>query len=209
MATPRKEHVTPSALLEMEARLLSLYRRASKADVVEGTAWYRRANEYAQSLAAGTPWTADTMAAVISAISPRMPWGRNQKVARDIVDRFTAGGREADYTGLGLTDNIRLAVIILAGVNPDRVLVNKRAAFRANIAGDLTRATVDIWATRAAMGTDEFEGPGRYYAELESVYQRAADAVGLSAAQFQAVIWIVIRRETLGEVATARLDRIA
>lgn len=189
---------------EMVARVLAVYGAANKEDVLQGISWYEEAEQVARDIAAGTPFSIEQIAGVISAVSPRMPWGRNKTVAREIVKRFLSDN--PDYSGLGITSNIMLAVDILLGVNPERVLRNKRLAFYRNIAGDPNAVTVDVWATRIVAGNG-YESPGNCYDAVARAYSEASEIVHVSPRAMQAITWVAYRRAVLSTKHLDWLDR--
>lgn len=190
---------------EMIAAILETYHAATKDDVIAGTVWYDEAQDVARDIAAGTPFDVNQIAGVLSAISPRMPWGRNKTVAREIVARFLSNRQ--DFTGLAINANVNLAVSILMGSDPGTVLKNKRLAFYRNIAGDPNAVTVDVWAVRAATRNPKLDGPGNCYTEVADAYGIAADMVRVPARVMQAVVWVTYRRHAVTEKHLECLNR--
>lgn len=189
---------------EMVAAILEAYGAATKDDVIAGTVWYDEAEETARDIAAGTPFDVDQIAGVLSAVSPRMPWGRNKIVAREIVARFMSG--ETDFTGLAINSNVDLAVSILMGTNPTALLKNKRLAFYRNIAGDPNAVTVDVWAVRAATRNPNLDGPGNCYTEVADAYTIAADMMRVPPRVMQAIVWVTFRRQSVTDKHLAHLN---
>lgn len=204
MAQPLTKKALPDHE-EMVARVLAVYDGATKEDVLQGTVWYEDAEEVARDIAAGTSFSVEQIAGVLSAVSPRMPWGRNKTVAREIVRRYKAGAH-GDFSGLGIGANIRLAVKILQGASPESVLKNKRLAFYRNIAGDPNAVTVDVWGTRIVAGPD-YDSPGNCYDAVVNAYAEAAEVVQLPARIMQAVVWVTYRRNALTQKHLSWLNR--
>lgn len=67
---------------------------ATVADHSEGMSWYRRANDAATRMASQYGIHAETVAAVIAALSPRNKWDRNLVDAENLINIFQAGGAE-------------------------------------------------------------------------------------------------------------------
>ena len=188
----------------MVANIVRVFGTATKQDVIDGTDWYEQAEEFARNLAAGTVFDTSTIAAVISAVSPRMPWGRNQYVAREIVRRYNDGG---SFDGLGLSKNVNLAVDILDGADPNEVLRNKRLNFWRNIAGDPNSVTVDLWATRIAVSY-EYDSPGTCYDAIANAYIEAAALLDVTPRALQAIVWVAYRRQSLTAKHLESLDHV-
>lgn len=204
MATVSKKGIEQIGGVEqIEANILATFKRANKDQVLSGSTWYGDALDYIRTLAAGTSHSVETVAAVMSAVSPRMPWGRNKRIAAELIDRFS---RMDTYKGLGLGANMFLAYTYLNGSDPAVTLKNKRFAFWRNLSGDLSYVTVDVHATRLAMNDMSYDGPGDCYNMISDCYIRVADKLNIAPAVLQAITWVVWRDETMSADAVARLD---
>lgn len=172
--------------------ILRVYQSATRDDIAAGMNWYGEARTFAASLAAGTPWDVETVAAVISAVSPRSPWGRNKLIARELVRRYRAGEL---YFGLTLNSNAALAYEILGGTDPYTLLKNKRLAFWRNITGDMEWVTIDGHALTIATGDESVIAVAeKAYPIVTDAYRIAADMVGIAPANIQAATWVARRR---------------
>jgi hypothetical protein len=78
----------------------------------------------------------------------------------------------------------------------------KTSRFARNIMGDMDAATVDVWMMRAAYGERDVPRSsdgipaaptGRRYLMIERAIRAAARRCGTTAAQLQAVTWILVR----------------
>jgi hypothetical protein len=85
--------------------------------------------------------------------------------------------------------NVRKAYRILEG-DIHAVKGPKVIAFFLNIIGDENHVTVDIWATRAAVGRSI---PGKDRALIAEAYRRAAKKRNVSPRDFQATVWVTVR----------------
>lgn len=178
----------------MVQRLVAQWHAATAAEHAAGLAWYADAEAAAIALAAGTDGAISpaTAAGVIAALSPRMPWARNLRLAADVIDAHVSG-RPAP--GGAMAVNLAAAARVLAG-EPGAIRAPKTAAFAANLAGDTRAVTVDVWAVRAATGHRMPDGMGigpRQYAEIAAAYTEAAERVGIEPRDLQATIWVAIR----------------
>lgn len=120
--------------------------------------WYLHANAFAHQLANKYNTTFTVAAGIISAVSPRMPWLRNKRVAESILIGF----KEYDYLpaldaakamGLGMSANVAMAIKIARGESiSDTLTGTKRRSFYNNIVEPLTgidSVTVDTWMLNA------------------------------------------------------------
>lgn len=189
------------------AALLSWYRNAPEDVKHEGRGWYDAQREMVRELAALHGIDVETIAAVIAALSPMTRWTENVAGAIRMLREF-----ERDPNGLaprGCTlfwKNAAKAWWLLHGHNglggpmtPAQAFAQspKVFAFWRNLIGDENEVTVDTWMLRA-MGVGERFGNGlkpKPYRELAQDIRDAARRVGETPAQFQAIVWVAIRRQ--------------
>lgn len=158
----------------------------------EGTAWYDRASDTAAALAAGSGLPYARCAGVIAALSPRVSWSVNVRAAAAIVDAAAYGRAEPVVAGLGA--NRRKAWRIATGADPADVLGgDKVRAFYANITGDLSAVTVDVWAASAALGRPVGSIGHAMYARIADAYRMAATLRAVSPRTMQAAVWCHVR----------------
>lgn len=184
-----------SALVEdLSTNLLSWYSRATRSQRARGRYWYTHARDVADAIAERASLSREQAAALIAVYSPRCSWDEN--IVR---------AEESARTGVpapSVNDQVSKAAAILAGEDPDPwVRGPKVRRFWHNIMGDWSHVTVDIWHVRAA--TDNLEagdreykltaGTEHRYGILEEATVRAAQAAKLTPAEFQAVVWLVVR----------------
>lgn len=182
-----------SEIATMARRLRRLYDAASAADLAAGLDWYDRAEREATALAAGTSLTPASAAGVIAALSPRVQWRPNLDGAAAMIGAAVAG--DAEPIVAGLPNNRAKAWRIANGADPATVLGGpKVCSFWANITGDHDAVTVDVWAARAAEGSENPQPPsGGRYARIAEAYRRAAASRGVTPRQCQAAVWVHIR----------------
>lgn len=183
----------------MVRRLLALYRASSPATRAAGIGWYETAGN-----AAATMWPErpDIAAGVIAALSPRAHWVTNLRWAAAIIHAARTG---QECPQVGMTDGRNKAWRIANGEPWQDVLRGPKVTrFAASIdptVRDMSRATVDVWMVRAAEGVNGPKSskgiplaPARArYVAIERAIQRAAQlAGGISAAEFQAIVWLQI-----------------
>lgn len=170
-----------------EAELFAEHYRAAQETTaqLEGGEWYRLARTYARGVARARGVTLATAAGVLAAISPRMRWDANLRLADDIL----AGKQVTGVFGANLVKAHR----IMAGEKPLSVLGgDKVRAFYRAIMGDESSVVIDVWMLRAA-GWDKRTLTPREYARVAAALTEAAEAVGVSPADFQAIVWTQVR----------------
>lgn len=170
--------------------IVSVFDRATNAEVEDGLFWYPRANQIAREIADGD---VSRGAGVIAALSPLMPWDRNVALARAAFDNGQAHG--------GLGRNVAKADAIIAGADPLDVLGgDKVRSFYANIVnpwGDavtIDRHAYDI-ATGVKRGNDRPNIGKQVYREMSAAYIAAAERLSIFPLELQAVTWVTWRRE--------------
>lgn len=174
----------------MRANLRSILADATPEHFAQGVSWYADAQAFAATLATFTDGDMERASGVIAAHSPRTFWGSNKQAAL-----ATVRGLPMPSGTLG-SNTMRAERVLTMGWDG---LGNgpKVRAFAANVNGDLSQVTVDVWAYRAAMG--DVDAPERWlarrgaYDEIARAYAAVATENGLDPAVLQAIIWCAIR----------------
>jgi hypothetical protein len=170
-------------IAEMKARLHAAWNAATDDQIARGRAWYPVAHDLAEMIGNGNVRIG---AGIIAALSPRMQWDRNVKLAVD-----AGNGNVHGAMGASLVKVQR----ILDGSDPADVLPNgaKTWHFFHNIVdpSDSAYVTIDAWAYRAATGDWSAVGPKstRDYAEVAAAYIGFAGDIGELANVGQAGVW--------------------
>lgn len=199
--------------IEISDRIASL----SDTDVSEGMEWYRQANAFATELASEFNTTVEIASAILSALSPRMPWLRNKSVARFVLENLESVSDlspldAAKDFGKGLYSNFAMAIKIARGESiADTLTGTKRRSFYNNIVspdnGD--SVTIDTWMVRALMNTNPtltlesatkllsknetaLGGTGMGYYALAEACRTVAGNMGIAPCQVQALYWIAV-----------------
>lgn len=160
---------------------------ADAGQVAKGKVWYPVTREIAEQIGNGDVRKG---AGVIAALSPRMRWETNVRLAR-------AACNGDDYGCLGTSK--RKTEAILAGADPTEVLPMdaKTGHFFRNIVDptDPTACTIDVWAHRAAADDMSSAGPRNAtdYHECVAAYIDIAAEFGEVASETQAIVWGVVR----------------
>jgi len=164
--------------------LLEFYNRADASTLAVGRAWYRDASDACARMAAEHGTSLQVAAGVVAALSPRMPWSRNLWLAREVL----AGARTGCLAG-----SIDKAARIIAGADPLTVLGGpKTRAFYRALTGESDAIVVDVWMLRALGHGRDSCTPRQYETFARSILE-SARAVGERPADFQAIVWCVIR----------------
>lgn len=170
----------------MRANIRKQYRAANENQRRAGLEWYTEGEAFVTALALQSGHTREQIAAVVAHLSPRQSWVRNKAMATELV---TTGQTK----GLGAC--ISRARTALDSVDPLSTLKGpKTRSFGLNLLGRYETVTVDVWAYRAAVPTGNVENMGaREYREIAQAYIDVANYFGITPAQLQAIVWVVIR----------------
>jgi hypothetical protein len=170
------------------------YRLSTLDDRIAGEQWYARAKAFAADLDTNV----ERAVGVIAALSPMMPWPRNQSLAREVY----MGKRDGC-----LSANMAKAVRILNGEAPLDVLSGEKVrAFYLNIMGidEDSAVTIDRHAIMVALGknlaSDELKFTKAQNRAIADEYRAAAKILSrevgypLTPAQVQATVWVWWRK---------------
>jgi len=190
-------------------------------------AWYPNANKYAEGLAAKHGVSTEQAVAIISAVSPRTPWPRNQTIAERILTHHKdypstmAAEEVAARIGGGFKANLTPAVKIARGESIHTTLTGvKRRSFYNNILhpGQTDSVTVDTWMMEAVVRTSRNKamtkddainflnadkgvithGAGSGYVAIADAVRNVAAKHGLSPDEVQSAYWIMTTGSTTG-----------
>ena len=173
-------------------RITAAYDAADADAVAAGLAWYGRAESTIAGLAQTYGISRDAAAGVVAVLSPRSRWQTNLEWAESVL-RAAQSGAECPAVSMGA--NRSKAWSIANGADPESVVSGpKVTAFWANLRGDDTYVTVDVWAARAAgVDKDGAKLNRSEMAELQAAYRQAAERRGIPVAHLQAVVWVHVR----------------
>jgi len=166
---------------------------ATHDQVAQGSAWYPVAHDLAEMIGNGDVRKG---AGIIAALSPRMPWDRNVRLATDAGNGNVHGA---------MSSSLAKVQAIVDGADPETVLPmdRKTGHFYRNIVNpsDVTACTIDVWAHRIATGDITSAGPrnARDYAECVAAYDIVADENSEPMSRTQAITWVAVRENGLPE----------
>ena len=133
--------------------------------------------------------TVEHAAAEMSHLSPRERWENNVKAA----ELFARTGEKRQGIMSGPFDRAVRASVSDAPLASFGPKAHKTRALAANLAGDLTEVTVDVWIARAMKVSEtELKRVG-VYARIAKAFRKVAARHNLEPAQLQAIVWIVER----------------
>ena len=186
--------------------ILSVYNLANAADTVTGTNWYPQAKRAAAVMASRYGIHIHEAAGVIAALSPRNRWERNLQDAENLIAAYAAAGTEgcAGIKVCTFSGNKAKAIRILsAGCITDADVIKilsgpKLAEFYSCIVG-INDVCIDghayaIWfGERVTLANVPSIGV-KLRREIKADYRQAAEILGVSPAECQAVTWCTWRR---------------
>lgn len=184
-------------LSRARARIAATYREAVEATPeLARSDWYGVEAEKAREASGGHP---DALA-VAAILSPAVGWEVLLKHLPAFFAAWRAHPAGEAPTFAGYRANVRKAWRYLRGLTTLEPTAAKTYRFWRNLEGDTDVATIDRWAARIALGNGTPDGPhgavplskGDYLA-LEAAYHGAADDVGTTVPQLQAVTWVHVR----------------
>lgn len=149
-----------------------------------GAVWYRESRREARRLSREHGVPLSRAAGVIAALSPRVRWSENVRLADDAL----AGRRVG-----ALKTSVRKAERIVNGARPLDVLKGpKTRAFYRAIMGSEDAAVVDVWMLRAAGWPTDAVTPKQYERVADALRAAAMDA-DVATATMQATVWTEVR----------------
>lgn len=188
--------------------LLTLFAKSTTDDIKEGLNWYKEANQVAKDIAESSLSdtvfvTDDTVAQVISALSPATKWERNIIDASKLVQAYKDGASPDKVTVATYGQNKDKAWAILQGktkLNTEGNTGLKTFAFYKNIINpsDTKHVTLDRHAIKALRGDTSAGGETitpKQYRIAEQIYKDVAGLLSYVPCQFQAIIWVTYKRE--------------
>jgi hypothetical protein len=191
-------------MTQKRANLLDYWAAATGPEVEEGILWYTRARAEVLEIAdkacpnwretVKVPW----LIAAAAILSPRKPWDFVLMGINALLGALDRGDDLLSVTVPGFKACHRKAVKALHG-DLSGLSGPKVCAFYDNLLNPVTSraVTVDCWAYRAYL--DDLHRPARWisqkqFDEVAEAYRAAAAEIGAIPCQFQAVVWVVVRR---------------
>ena len=187
--------------------ILAVFFKATDLETINGAEWYPAANHAAQIMAARYSVTLETVAGVIAALSPNNKWERNLTDADSMIRAYSMGGHNAaDSIKVGTYNaNKTKALAILSGDDCLQILggLKVRAFYDCIVGGDsvcIDGHAYAIWTGGYIPTTKTPKITPKLYDAISADYRLAAATINCilqaeySAAQIQAITWVVWRR---------------
>lgn len=155
-----------------------------------GINWYKAAYDECADIALNSHYTIHQVAGAVSHLSPRLNWKFNIAYAKELVNTGSAPCMPRSL------DNAKRALESSNPLETFSATSFKTRSFYHNILNDYSMVTVDSWAARIALGSDDAEkilNRKGMYQTISHAYKLAAISQGLSPAETQAVAWCVAR----------------
>ena len=199
-----------SAVEQMAINIMNTFDRAEVDAMKAGSRWYRIAWNIAADMGRRYGVSGEQAAAVIAILSPRCSWEVN-------IARAEAWLGEGSTVGLFTwqVERLREMLADMDGSWVEYVRGPKVSRFYRNIVGDTSAVTVDIWASRVALGWvgandntyKQMVGTPLRYELVERAYRAAANRLGVAPSTVQAVTWVQVRDYEAGNVGdSTQLD---
>lgn len=179
----------------IKENLQYFYSAASEEDKVNGKQWYMRANMHCEKLAVQYGFTAETVASVLSALSPRNKWERNLIDTETVLKAVREDQGPDDVKVCTFNTNKEKAFRIARLEESLSVDSPKTFAFLQNILYlDDRYVTIDVWHMRACFNKMIPQNLNKsVYEELQKITIDQAKQVGLKGYEYQAIIWETIK----------------
>ena len=183
-------------------RLKYLFDGANDSDKVNGLDWYKRANEIATNQAIKYGFDTNTVCAVISALSPGVPWSQNIKDSESLLYAVALGETDSKLISASTYGPQVDKALNIAWTNNVSLIGNglKTVSFYLNLVGiqDRSVCTIDrqmIGASvgsRSALHNEISVTPKRYFAVSKAI-KRLARNRNVLPKECQAVVWLAYR----------------
>lgn len=172
-----------------QARFESLHARNEHA--AADLNWYPEARAEIRRRASSHGLPERRYAAIVAAMSPCVQW----RTKNGCWPNLDAADRVVRGESRGLPIAVSMALRILAGQAPLKVLGPKTSAFYRNLTRRDDAVTIDRWMMRAAGMPTDHPTP-RQYAELSDAMRAAAANLNLHPHDLQASVWAQVKRES-------------
>jgi hypothetical protein len=178
----RKAKLNGARIAKYKRNLAKWVLNPTPAEVESAAKWYPETLLLCEDIAKVGNFTLKQTAAIFSALSPRVSYQQNIKMAYQF-----ARNEKVD----GMTQSVNIAKRCkVSGLSGLKGL--KTSAFAANILGDTKRVTVDVWHCKAS-GLNRDTPNKTQYLEIQRATQLLAMDLGLEPSTLQALIWVRIR----------------
>lgn len=175
----------------------SIYKYLNEATEIQrlnGMNWYADTQNEAAEMSAISGLSLIQCAAVLAHTSPKAKWAKNREAAWNIINNRPAIDCDNSELIAGIMyGNQRRAIKALM---VDDTLSTfggpKTRSFCLNISGDMSAVTLDVWMCKAIGIEQKLLDRKGLYGAIADVFREVANSEGISPAQLQAIVWVVI-----------------
>jgi hypothetical protein len=185
------KELTTKQLAEVNSNLDNYFALATDRDIDNGIAWYKQAHYICKDLANRYNTKLETVASIISALSPRNRWSQNIKDTKTVLDAIHSGLSPDQVKVCTFHKNKEKAFLLAKEQTSITEKSLKTFSFVNNIAKlDKASITIDVWHLRACFGTTIRSTPSRKaYNQIRLLTIEKAKQKGLNGYEYQAIIW--------------------
>ena len=185
------KELTTKQLAEVNSNLDNYFALATNRDIDNGIAWYKQAHYICKDLANRYNTKLETVASIISALSPRNRWPQNIKDTKTVLDAIHSGLSPDQVKVCTFHKNKEKAFLLAKEQTSITEKSLKTFSFVNNIAKlDKASITIDVWHLRACFGTTIRSTPSRKaYDQIRLLTIEKAKQKGLNGYEYQAIIW--------------------
>ena len=189
------KELTAKQLAEVNSNLDNYFALATDRDIDNGIAWYKQAHYICKDLAERYNTKLETVASIISALSPRNRWLQNIKDTKTVLDAIHSGFGPEDVKVCTFHKNKNKAFLLGKEQTSITDKSLKTFSFVNNIAKlDDAYITIDVWHLRACFGTTIRSTPSRKaYDQIRRLTIAKAEQKGLKGYEYQAIVWNAIK----------------
>ena len=161
-----------------------------------GVDWYIRGNKFCYDLSIEYNLPIDTIAKIVSCLSPHNKWERNKYDTNQMIEAYSMGGSIDSFKVCTFTPNkLKAWNLLTLGIEPK--FGNKTYSFYRNLLLDKDHVTIDLWHIRACKGgkvSNEFKTlTDKRYRDISAITSSLAHELGLTPFKLQSIIWVNIR----------------
>jgi hypothetical protein len=189
------KELTTKQLAEINDNLDNYFSLATDKDIDNGIAWYKQAHYICKDLAKQYNTKLETVASIISALSPRNKWPQNIKDTKTVLDAIHNGLAPEEVKVCTFHKNKNKAFLL----GKEQTIITdqslKTFSFVNNIARlDANYITIDVWHLRACFGRTIKTTPNRKaYDQIKRLTIAKAEQKGLKGYEYQAIVWNAVK----------------
>ena len=170
--------------------IVNAFNQASPEQIIDGMIWYGTAENIVYVLSEVSQYTVDQVAAAMAQLSPRLRWHQNVEA----IEHLVITGKAPRYVMSGPAKRAGRALTAAEPMDTFGKHAKKTKSFAANIMGYENAVTVDVWIARLVNVDERQLKLAGVYEAIAHCFRLAAKRIGgITPAQLQAVVWIVVR----------------